>query len=188
MRPVSQVTAVVPLCHTPAVAPMVEAALTMVDAYCSLQSLAIVGVYSANEVETITAPQPFAQKLAWRLAQTTPALFLLQLNISSLAKDLQAPVLGEFLAPAGERKCSSLGQLRAPSAAAIAEAADTYAAHQGHRLLADFDEHLDGDGPAATAGEGGLAVGAAGGTGRDWLGNGALLAAIRGGSGDRKAD
>lgn len=136
--------------HWTSLAPMAEAALSLVTSYASSKNLSIVGLYEAPELVSDRTPSPQASKLAEKIANLAnkEALLLFVNNATLLSLDghsLAGYTVSANSSGKGETKPKAL-QGSALSLQDQTKAKELEGAVRRDRTwekLADFDDHLE---------------------------------------------
>ncbi|XP_042630947.1 ER membrane protein complex subunit 8 isoform X2 [Cyprinus carpio] len=134
----------VPLFHGAlALAPMLEVALTLIDAWCKENKYVIAGYYQANERIKEARPNQVAEKVAARISENFSEAAMIMLDNSRFTMDCFVPVLFIYDHHDNKWKC------REPSTDCFEdwiEAQKITAAlleSKSYESLVDFDNHLD---------------------------------------------
>lgn len=133
----------IPLFHLAlTLAPMMEVALTQIDAFCKSQGLILAGYYQANENCSNNSPNLLAYKLADKINENLPGdACLIMVDNKKLSLECKEPALSLYLPHSGkwEPKHNPYGLVEEETLAK----ASALLQSRCHRGLVDFDTHLD---------------------------------------------
>ncbi|CAH1779826.1 unnamed protein product [Owenia fusiformis] len=130
-----------PFFHTPlSLAPMLEVALSQVDAYCKEQGLAMCGYYQANEHEDDNVPNEVAKKIAEKIVDSYPGGCLLMVNNKRISSE-QRDIYTVYQKKDTNWKQQDINRCNIDEAGL--EAARALLEQRSYRQLMDWDNHLD---------------------------------------------
>ncbi|VDM43736.1 unnamed protein product [Toxocara canis] len=131
----------VPCLHESAALTMaLEVALTSVDTYCSANALNIVGVYFCNESLSDNSLDPFAVRVAEKVATNFANAILVQIDNSLLSIDSSEPAIRVY---ANDNKAWKQKKFRLDRNLETLSATSIAIQRKLYREIIDFENHLD---------------------------------------------
>lgn len=139
---VIEVMDAVPLFHLClGLAPMMEVALTQVDAYCKSNGLQVVGYYQANESLDNNSPDVFAYKIAEKLQENFISAFILMIDNKKMGFECESLACKYYQLQDNKWKLNEK-DIRLADDEILSIVSDLMVG-KAYPILVDFDNHLD---------------------------------------------
>eukprot|EP01098_Paradermamoeba_levis_P016359 TRINITY_DN8799_c0_g1_i1.p1 TRINITY_DN8799_c0_g1~~TRINITY_DN8799_c0_g1_i1.p1 ORF type:complete len:190 (-),score=53.28 TRINITY_DN8799_c0_g1_i1:52-621(-) len=129
----------IPLFHGPTLAPMLEVAMMMIDEYCELKELKIVGYYHGNERDD-SEPSPLAKKIANKIHSNVPLMTVLMIENVFLSPKFKRAALRSYLKEGEQWKANGENVQVGGNAFNLVQ---TCIDEHRYLSLADFDNHFN---------------------------------------------
>ncbi|XP_014666899.1 PREDICTED: ER membrane protein complex subunit 8-like [Priapulus caudatus] len=134
----------VPLFHLNiGLTPMMEVALSQVDAYCRAKNLVIAGYYQANESFTANSPDLVSCRVTEKIAEHFGDAVLLMVENDKLKSEVENAAFTVYSVHDGKAKKRDVHKVQVQGAGTAAAITATLLATKQHWQLVDFDNHLD---------------------------------------------
>lgn len=122
-------------------APMMEVALTQVDAYCKSNGLQVVGYYQANESLNNNSPDAFAYKIAEKLQDNFSSAFILMVDNKKMGFECESLACKYYQLQDNKWKLNEKDVCLADDE--ILSIVSQLMVGKAYPSLVDFDNHLD---------------------------------------------